>query len=124
VSGGKSIDFNAARKIRDRRLRRALLVGLYETRGVGRGVLVGRSLVDTVNLTRHGDQRFVDDEHALALLRDMINKGYVAEHALTRRKGEERGLDNVEYAIAATGTALIEESIDPDPDVDDLREVD
>lgn len=115
------VDFHFARKNRDRKLRKALLQGLYFTRREPDPRLIARTLVDVVNRTRHGDQRTEDDGHAMALLRDLSAKGLITIEHLTRHRGEAVGLDNMRATISATGTSLIEESIAADPDIDDER---
>lgn len=115
-------DFGAARKERDKRLRRRMLSTLRLARAMSpKGGLSGRSLRDNVDGVMPTDQQTENDEHALGLLRDMTAKGYFEESPLPRRRGQSFGLDYLFYRITARGVSLWEESIPPDPDVDDDR---
>src|SRR5688500_14600975 len=95
------IDLNAAKRNRDKRLRRRILMTLYIARGFGNGRLSGRALKENAEGGMPSDQQFEDDTHAMSLIRDMILKGYVEEHKRQRRRGEQPGLEHVELSITA-----------------------
>lgn len=117
------IDLNGARRKRDRRLRKRILSVLRLAIAQSQtGELDGRTLVDTIDGVMGRGQRFESDEHAITLLREMAAKGLIEERD-TRRYPKEQafGLDRLAYKVTAAGHALWNESLPPDPDVDDPR---
>ncbi len=114
-------DFDKGKTARDRRLRRALLDALYHSRQSPRGGLHGRPLVDLVQATAPAGSGFEDDGHAVQLIRDLSNKGLVAEELLTRRRGETFGPEHLFVRITDKGSMLVREQVPADPDVDDDR---
>jgi hypothetical protein len=117
-----AIDYEVANRQRDRRLRRRLLNTLHLARAMSpRGGMSGRTLKDLVDGVMPPEQKFEDDGHALALMRDLANKDLFAEEALPRRRGQSFGLDYVFFRITAKGSGIWEETVPADPDIDDER---
>jgi hypothetical protein len=114
--------YERANRERDRRLRRYLLNVLHAGRnGLNGGELGGEFLRDCVNGTLAPGQTFEDDNHVISLLRDLVNKGLAEERTLQRRRGEGFYLRHVVAKVTAKGSSLINETIPPDPDIDDER---
>lgn len=115
------VDFDAADKARDRRLRRLLLLTLHNARNAPTGELGAQTLVDVVDASVAPDQRFEDEEHSLRLIRDLINKGLAVDRMLTRKKYERFGLRFLVMRVTDQGSRLINETLAADPDIDDER---
>lgn len=115
-------DWEEFRRQRDRRLRRRLLETLYNARAFAPSGWYGaRSLVDLVNTAAPADANIEDEAHAMALLRDLENKGLV-EHRDTRtRKLQAYGLTYLDARITARGSSLMEETLPADSDIEDER---
>ena len=111
-----------ANQKRDLRLRRRLLQVLHAARVRPEyGWVGGRFLYDLVDGALPGGQRFVDDDHVQALLRDLVAAGHVEERDDRWKTYQPAGLDFSSYRITHQGTALIEQQLDPDPLVEDDR---
>lgn len=111
-----------AKRERDKRLRRGILMALYNAMNNSpTGELSGRSLKDQAQTGVPFDQKFEDDVHAMGLMRYMVIKGYATERSLTRHKGEQFGLDHLAFRITSQGVELHLERRPADPDVDDDR---
>jgi hypothetical protein len=115
------MDFDAANKKRDRRLRRRLLSTLHAARVSPRGGLHARQLVEIVAAAVPPADRFEDDGHAIGLLQDLVNKGLATLTDERTRRSQAFGLDYLFAAITNRGSMLLNETIEPDPDVDDER---
>jgi hypothetical protein len=114
----------SANRKRDARLRRRILATLHSARAMSpRGGISARMLRDTVDSIVPDGQSFEDDTHATGLMRDLVNKGLVAEESLPRRRGQRWGLDYLFLAITDKGTSLVNETAPVDPDIDDERVV-
>jgi hypothetical protein len=119
------MDLDAANRMRDRRLRRRMLSTLHLSRAMSpKGGLGGRALKDLVDGVVPAGQGFESDRHALELARDLVNKGLAEESRLPMRRGQAFGLDFAFFKVTDKGSQLVNESIDPDPDIDDERIVD
>lgn len=122
MSGGAAMDFGYANRRRDRRLRKLVLLALHASRGeTPTGQLPARRVVDLVDSVARGSQRFESDRHALQLIADLEAKAYLAKEVRGLRRDEAFGLDHLWLKVTATGVSLVEQSIAPDPDVDDDR---
>ena len=107
---------------RDRRIRRRLLSILHEARANDSGGwLSGRFIMDVVTAYLPPADRPTDDQHLLALLRDLSNKGFASERDDRDRKLQPFGLDYLSFVVRFNGSSLICESIPPDPDIEDDR---
>lgn len=107
---------------RDRRLRRRLLDVLHAARGgPSSGFISGTMLRDLYGDQSMARERCESDEHLMQLMRDLTNKGLVEGKDTRVYKREPWGLDVLEYRITATGSSLINETVTPDPDIDDAR---
>jgi hypothetical protein len=110
-------------KIRDRKLRRMLLQQLhYVTRTAPSGDVGGETLRDYVSgQIRDPQQNFESEAHALALMRDLVNKQLASETKTTRYRGETFGLRHLRFAITAKGSSLYMGTEPVDADIDDDR---
>ena len=106
---------------RDRRLRRAMLVLLYETRGTAGGWIGGQLLVDLYGSQSMRRERCEDEAHQAALLHDLILKEVADVRDARVYKHEKQSLETSEYRITAKGVSLIDETIPADPDIEDQR---
>jgi hypothetical protein len=115
----------AARTKRDARLRHKLLLVLsIGARTAPTGMIAGRLLVDQAQGIAGSGQGFEEDQHAITLLRDLINAKFALEAPLgERRRGQRFGLDWVQYGITDEGTLLIEQKRPAHPLVDDDRQL-
>jgi hypothetical protein len=115
-------DIELAHHKRDRRLRRRLLLMLNAARvRPESGWCGGHFLFDLVDSALPNGQRFEDQDHLLALLRDLISSGYAQERDDRTRESQRASLEFTSYRITSRGTALVTEAIDPDPLVEDGR---
>ena len=115
-------DYDEADRRRDLRLRKRILQMLNAARVKPEyGWCSGRFIYDVVDGALPGGQRFEDDRHLLALLRDLISAGYVEERDDRVRTWQRHGIDWMSYRITNLGTALVDEAVDPDPLVEDSR---
>ena len=123
-----SLDFDAINLRRDRKLRWLLLDTLFLARGkTPSGGVSGPLLMQwTTPQIEMSGLAVEDDEHALRLLGDLRDRGYIEVHtSKNRRQGERFKLVHVTLAkITAKGVDLHEGNIDPDRQVDDGREQD
>ena len=107
---------------RDRRLRRKLLHALRLANQISpSGKLSGDFLRNEVRGFMRGEADFIDDEHALDLLRSLVASGYVEEKDERTRRGERWGLVNLMYRISEKGLRLLVEALPPDPLIEDER---
>ena len=107
---------------RDRRLRRRVLMMLYAARAAPQsGWCGGQFLYDLAAAALPAGQRFEDERHLLALLRDLTSGGYVEERDDRTHTWQPAGIEWTRYRITARGTALVTEALDADPLVDDAR---
>jgi hypothetical protein len=113
------VNINPATIKRDKRLRRRLLDALYTQRGNGH--CTGRFLLDALQMYLPPGDRFQSDAHILALLVDLVSKGYVAERDDRERHTDPNTIDYRSYVITGHGVSLIEQSIAADPDIEDDR---
>jgi hypothetical protein len=113
-------NFNEGNKKRDARLRRSLLWTLDFCKNERPGGLVpGQKLMDWSDIKGGG---FENENHALSLIRDLINLELVTEKtAILRHKFEKFGLRHMEYGITAKGKSLLDEHLPPEPLIDDER---
>ena len=111
-----------AERKRDLRLRRRLLMLMHAARvRPESGWMSGRFICDVIDATFVSGHRFVDDAHAMGLLRDLISGGYAEERDDRLRSYQPPTLEFTSYRISHRGVALVEQQIDPDPLVDDDR---
>ena len=116
------IDFDAADRERDRKLRHSLLEVFYLSRGSAPMLgISGRRAVNLVNQSSVSDERFVDDIHAMSMLLDLELKGLVALTRGQRLRGAGPGPDNVFVKITDAGCRLYRGEAPADPDVWDHR---
>ena len=107
---------------RDLRLRRRLLLVLHAARVRPEyGWVSGRFLHDLIDGAMPGGQRFDDDDHARALLRDLVAAGHVEERDDRWKTYQPASLDFTSFRITHQGTALVEQHVEPDPLVEDDR---
>lgn len=104
-------------------LRRKILAVAYAYRSAPKGGASGPMLVREVNGLSPRDVKLVGDEQPIGLIRDLIGGGYVEAAWDQRYRNTVPTIEDVEVVrITAKGVALKEESIGPDPMVDDDRE--
>jgi hypothetical protein len=111
-------DFDKGQKERDEQLRRSMLEALYNSRQVAMGGLNGRTLV---RVLPGGDAGIEDDDHAVKLMRDLVNLGVAQEKLLPRRRGERFGPDYLFMRITGLGVNLIDEHVPAVPGIRDER---
>lgn len=114
------MDFDAANKSRDRRLRRGILVSLHHARGFVRGGLSGQTLMDLVTPAGDG-QGFEDAEHCIRLIRDLELKGMIDRKIEGLRRNQRLQPSHLFVSITDKGSRLINETEPIDPDIDDER---
>ena len=114
------MDFDAANKARDRRLRRGLLQALHNARNAPRRGMYGHALRDVVGGVGMPDQ-FEDDDHLIRLARDLVNKGLAGEEVEGLRRGQRLAAHHLFLRVTDKGSDLINEDIPPIAGVDDER---
>jgi hypothetical protein len=117
----EDVDFGGADRQRDRRLRRRMLSTLHLARIGPGGGLGGRVLRDLVDGAMPSTQQTTDDDHALGLVRDLVAKGLATETDQRTHKRQRFSLDHLFFRVTAKGSSLWNETIPPDPDVEDQR---
>lgn len=118
------MDFDAANRKRDARLRRRLLSSArHGSQYAPTGYVSGRTCAEAAVAGMPDDQAFADDAHALALLRDLKAAGLLEEKVEGLRVGHRFGLDHLRVRITAAGAALLDEHVPPVPGVADERVV-
>lgn len=116
------MDHEQANRERDKRLRRSILTALQNAKRYGiNGDLDGITLRDVVNAGLPEQQGFEDEQHMIGLVRDLVGKAMVDEQRKDLRRGERYGLRHMRLKILDKGTRLLNETIAPDPDIDDER---
>jgi hypothetical protein len=106
---------------RDCRLRRQIVNALFNSRASAMGGLGGRTLVDLIDSVMPEDQKFEDDNHALALLIDLRDGGYVELIDRRTRKLQRWGVDAMFIRVTDKGSRLCREEIPVDPSIEDER---
>jgi hypothetical protein len=107
---------------RDLRLRRRILQVLHAARvHPDAGWMTGQCLVDVIDGATPPAQRFVDDDHARGLLRDLVSAAYAEQRDDRWLKRQSATLELTSYRITHRGVALVEQQIEPDPLVEDER---
>lgn len=114
------MDFEAAKHQRDRRLRRLLLVAVYESRGEALP-LGARTAIYAAEAAAGNGQGFEDDQHAVQLIQDLADKELVRRDVVGLRVHQRLRPEHVTLRITDKGSRLIREQIAPDPDVYDDR---
>ena len=104
---------------RDQRLRAKLLQCLYGARSSPLGGLSGRFLLDVIDSPP--TQGFEDEQHARGLLQDLVAKLLVEKTDKRTRRTQVYSIDYLFFKILAKGVSLVEQTIPPDPDIDDER---
>ena len=110
-----------ANRQRDRVLRRNMLRTLHNARIVPMGGLSGTALRREVEAITAASDQFEDEAHVIGLGRDLVNKGLVEETDQRTRKTQRFGLEFLFYRVTAKGSGLVNETLPPDPDVEDER---
>ena len=111
-----------ANRRRDQRLRRRLLRVMDAAKiRPESGWVSGRFVYDVVDGALPGGQQFDSDDHFAALVRDLINAGYVEERDDRVYRSQRPGIDFTSYRITAKGTLLLVEELPVDPLVEDPR---
>lgn len=111
-----------AQKQRDRRIRRRLLAALHQMRGnESDGWATGQFLVDAVSGYVPRDEVPSDEDHALNLLRDLVNGGYAEERDDREYIQQPFGLRYMSYRVTHKGSQLWLEYLEPDPMIEDDR---
>lgn len=107
---------------RDRRLRRRLLRILHDCRAnEEQGWITGRFAKDLIDGFAPRGERADSDQHLLAMLRDLVAGGYAEERDDREHKWQSWSLDFLSFRVTAKGNALITESVDADPIIEDDR---
>lgn len=117
------MDFEAAKRTRDARLRRQMLETLQHARGFIRGGLNGQTLLDVVAAGAADDQGFEDGDHFLRLAADLVNKQLAEQLIENLRRGQRLSPSHLFLKITARGSDLLDERVPPVPGIDDEREV-
>lgn len=100
---------------RDARLRRRILQALDQARSPHGGWLRAITLWDVV-----GDE-LEDQRHLLRLCDDLKRSGYLTERDDRHYTWQAVTADTVSYQITDQGVRLLNEAIDPDPEIADER---
>lgn len=116
------MDFDAAKRRQEKRLRRRLLAVLDASRGHTAGGWVGgRFVFETVDAAIPQGAGFDGDGHAANLLRDLVSAGYAEIRDDRRYQWQREGLDHCSFRVTAKGTALLAEELPVDGLIDDPR---
>jgi hypothetical protein len=122
---GKDTISNAEKmavRLRDRRLRRLALEVIDQQKiSQDDGWASGRLVMDCVSSQVAAPDAPETDERFLALLRDLVIKGYAEEEDARTHKTQVFGLDFLRYRITGVGISLVNCSVAPDPDIADDR---
>lgn len=110
---------DAADRERDKRLRRRMLFLIHTARIAPEGGISGRRIVDLVSA--NSADAFEGDGHAMGLLMDLERKGLIEVRDLRTRRSQIYSLDYQRALVTAMGSSLIRETIPPDADIDDER---
>lgn len=119
------MDFDAAKNLKNDKLRRKLLDTLYFSRNAPRGGLSGGSLVDNVESNVGDGRGFESESHAMELIRDLANKKMAIIQSTSPSKLRLNSAlfapDHIFVRITDRGTMLIEKRIPPEPGIHDDR---
>lgn len=115
------MDFERAKNLRDRRLRRSLLFTLHASRHSATGGINGQTLADVVESACADGQGFEDGDHLIRLVRDLENKQMAAVQVGGLRRGQRLRPDHLHVKVLDKGSRLMNETEPPDPDIDDER---
>lgn len=119
------MDFEAANRARDRRLRRRLLRSLNQSRVSPTGGIDGQTLMDLVDPVPsrggQGGQGFEDGEHFIRLVRDLKNKQMAEIDISGMRVGQRLAPHHLHIRVTDKGSRLVNETEPPDPDIEDER---
>jgi hypothetical protein len=110
-----------AEKQRDRILRKKMLFILSLCTSSPRGGMGGRQLLMNVAEDVADGLGFESDDHAMRLIRDLVNKRLVTEEILERLRGRIFGPEHLFLRITDAGSRLIRRVAPIDPDIDDER---
>lgn len=108
-------------RLRDRHLRARMLGALYAARGFREPSLAGDVLTRIVDDAVSADRKFASEEHAWALLRDLVQLGLATAPCRQLRRFERENLADLQCSITAKGVALIDQLIPAEPLVEDER---
>jgi hypothetical protein len=115
------MDFEAANRKRDRRLRWSILRMLNNARALDGG-MAARQLLESLDGALPPSDRFGDDDDRLmSLLKDLANAGYVELLDLRTHRSQKHSVDWINAAVTAKGTRFCDEGEAPDSLIDDGR---
>ncbi len=107
---------------RDARLRKLMLRTLFHARSTApTGAIYGTGLMEEAESFASPGDRFEGEGHAIGLLRDLEAKGLVEVKDARTRRSQMFALSWLLCRITAKGISLKLETIPPDPDIDDER---
>lgn len=113
---------NNANRLREARIRWRLLQTLQARRANQHGGWVtGRHLHDVVCGWFPADEQPDDEQHTLALLRDLANKGFILEEDNREDRSQPFTLTYITFKITAAGSSFVSRSLPADADIDDGR---
>jgi hypothetical protein len=115
------MDHDAANNARDARLRKRMLDALHRARVSPLGGLNARTLADVVDAGSPPGQGIQEDEHAIGLLKDLANAGYVTIEDKRTHKHQRHSIDWLFAKVTAAGSKLALEKAPVDALVDDGR---
>jgi hypothetical protein len=114
------MDIDAANNARDARLRKRLLLALDRAQVGPLGGLNARTLVEVAGTGPRG-QAVEDDDHAIALLRYLVNAGYATERDERTHKRQRFGLEWMFLKVTPAGSRLAVGKGPIDPLIEDDR---
>ncbi len=89
--------------------------------GRANGPQPGRYWLDLMEMVLPPGDRIQSEDEFRTIATDLRLKGYITESDEREYKHDPDTIDYWHYAIAARGVSLIEQSIAPDPDIEDDR---
>ncbi|MEM1445158.1 MAG: hypothetical protein AAGF84_03825 [Planctomycetota bacterium] len=112
---------DTAQRKREARIRYRMLAMLHDQRGNHHGGWVtGRGIVDAL-VWCGTDYRLDEDQDAIDLLRDLVNKDFAEEEDNREDRDQPFGLDHLTWRITAKGSSFINRALPADAEIDDGR---
>jgi hypothetical protein len=114
------MDFEAAKRERDRRLRNSILrlCGVMLPQQLA---MTGGILRDQINGTTPPSEQFEDDQHVMHLLKDLEAAGYLTLKDLRTRRAQRYEPSVVECELTSKGRRFLTEDEPADSMIDDGR---
>ena len=115
------MEHEAANNARDARLRKRMLDMIHRARVAPLGGLNARTLMDLIDSAMPAGQGFESEDHAIGLIADLANAGYVTLSDKRTHKHQRHSIDWGFVKITALGSRMSLEQAPVDPLIADGR---